>query len=130
VAGLPSPCHKTVEAGANGIRPSIPLIPVQNLPHFSDDGRWREGLLEEMYLRFQYATKLDGVVRITGHIKNLKILAYLSKAFGKLFSAHLGHNHIGQQQVDGARTAFTNQKGLTAMPRCQDFIATRGTFLK
>jgi len=59
-----------------------------------------ERLLEENRAWLQQTVVDDGMICIPGHVENFRFRMKWCQMFGQLPAAHLGHHHIGQQQMN------------------------------
>ena len=73
----------------------------QCLPHLRVQVAGAKGLLDVECARSEYALLDDARIRVSGHVKNPDTRPVSGDRIRQLKAAHLRHNHIRQQQVDG-----------------------------
>src|SRR5438477_6010210 len=73
--------------------------------HLADSGlQSREGkrLLEQVDTFFQHAVVADDVLRVPGHVQHSRFGAKRGNTLRQLAPVHYWHDHVGQEQVNGA----------------------------
>ena len=63
------------------------------------------------------------VVSVAGHKDHLGIGTRFGETLGEFASAHPGHHHVGEKQIDRRLERLGNRQGVVAMSRFEDRIA-------
>ncbi len=86
------------------------------------DGRG-ERLLQEAAFRTQQPVAKHGVVGITAHENNRQAGDALTSDLGQFAAAHVGHDRVGDQQVDFGRVVVQQLQGFRAVGGLHDPVA-------
>src|SRR5215813_3952697 len=98
----------------------------QNFAHFAHQGIRSERLVEECGLGAWNAAAYYRIVRVARHVDYFHIRFYWREPFGELASAHVGHDDVGQHQVNRIGVLLADQQRLSAVASFEDFIALAG----
>jgi hypothetical protein len=63
-----------------------------------------------------YAMANDRVVGVTGQVEDFQICAFREQHVGDLTSTHPGHDHVSDEQVDGASCSL--EISTASIPSC------------
>src|SRR2546428_10676362 len=94
------------------VTPSAGLV--QHLAYLAPRPVGREGILAEGGPRVEHAVLRDRFVGVPGHVQHPRVRTQRRQPVRELAAAHLGHHHVGEQQVDGALVALGQGQRLRA----------------
>jgi hypothetical protein len=75
-------------------------------------GKW---LFEEPHSVGQDPRLDDSVIRVSRHVQHARSRTNLTQLLDERLSAHAGHDHIGQQQINGAAVRLGNLEGFVPL---------------
>src|SRR5665213_3477913 len=89
----------------------VPGAGLEQIAHFAGEVIRSKRFLNECCSGVKDAVVHGGVFGIGGHIKNGKVVAYLSDLCDQLPALDARHNHIGQKQVNRVAFLFDDLNG-------------------
>src|SRR3990172_2567898 len=90
---------------------SIGSSSLQDLPNFSREILYRKRLLDIVHVFIEDTVLNNRIIRISRHIKDFHAWMKAGHPLCQIPSVHLGHDHIGQHEMNGALVLLTQQKG-------------------
>src|SRR5205085_12307843 len=74
----------------------------EDLPHLGQQRGLGERLLDQADARLEVALRAEHRLRVAGHVEHTDRRALGHDPLGDLLPEHLGHDDVGQQQIDRA----------------------------
>src|SRR5262245_46618474 len=89
---------------------------------FYQDPRGK-GLLEECDFLLQNAAVHDGAIGVSRHVDHFEVGPAADQLFGELAPAHLGHDYIGDQEVNSSTEPVGDAPGFERVGRVQNLVS-------
>lgn len=90
----------------------LPYCSVQNFPRFGCEGFDRKGFFEKTDAFVKYAMMGNNIGSITGHEEGFNPWPLFPDFFTESFAIHIGHDHIGDQEVNDPIVVLNKREGL------------------
>ena len=108
-------CEKGKEGVIYPALQPLLIVPAQRLAEFGRKVPHRKRLLDEIDARVQYAVVGDDIGRIARHEQAFEVRIQGQEIFGQVPAVHLGHDHIGHEQMDFTGVRLRQSDGLTGV---------------